>query len=245
MAPVTASGIYQRACCIFVLSAGLSLTACAVGAAWQKTPTPTVDSLPVTSVLPAGMSPAAPIESPSQIPLAVSTQFPLTVISTPPIAAGDTEALVLKQVGELIPMCPPDFGSNTLFISGGASPARFRLECGVGWGHVSDVEIRRYDSSVDAQSALADILGDLPAQDFHGRPAIEWRCFAQSYANCWPSGGVERGMLHRNHCWQADRWLTCAHAFDDIGWEFASDPLKISEAVYQAFVEHSLLPKIR
>jgi hypothetical protein len=142
-------------------------------------------------------------------------------------------------------MCPPEFGSNGLFIFADESPARFRLACGVGWGHVADVEIRRYGSLTSAQSAFADIVGDLPAQDFYGYPALEWRCFTVSYANCEPSGGVERGMLHRNHCWHADRWLTCAHAFDDTHFEIAADPLEISEATYQAFVEHGLLAQNR
>jgi hypothetical protein len=154
----------------------------------------------------------------------------------------DMETLVLTQVGRQISMCPPDFGSNSLFVSTDESPVRFSLACGVGWGHVSDVQIQRYDSSPDAQGAFADICGSLPVQEFHGHPAIEWRCLARSYANCGPSSDVVQGMLHRNHCWQADRWLICAHAFDDTSHEDTVDPLTISEAVYQASVEQGLLP---
>jgi len=140
-------------------------------------------------------------------------------------------------------MCPPDSGSNAFFISADETAVRFRLACGGGWGHVADVTIWRYDNSPAVQAAFADIRGDLPVQDFHGYPAIAWRCFARSYVNCEPSSGVAQGMLHRNHCWQADRWLICAHAFDDTDYETAVDPLKISEAVYQASLEHGLLPK--
>lgn len=196
MISTTVSGIRQYAYRIVVASICISsLTACVVGAVWQKTPTP------------------------------------------------DIETLVLTQVSERISMCPPDFGSNSLFVSADESPARFRLACGVGWGHVSDVRIWCYDNPPAAQVAFADIYGDLPVQDFHGYLAIAWRCLTNSDANCRPSSDVAQGMLHRNHCWQADRWLICAHAFDDTSHEDAVDPLEISEAVYQASVEHGLLPK--
>jgi hypothetical protein len=191
----TDSGIRQFPRCIGVASICLSLlTACVVGAAWQKTPIP------------------------------------------------DLETLVLTQVSQQISMCPPDFGSNSLFAFADESPARFRLACGVGWGHVSDVQIWRYDNSPAAQTAFAEIYGDLPVQDYHGYPAIAWRCLG-SDINCGLSSEVTHGMLHRNHCWQADRWLICAHAFDDTSHQDAVDPLEISEAVYQASVEHGLLPK--
>ncbi len=174
---------------------------------------------------------------------AVTALPPATAISPSPTVTNDLEALVLMQVGERISMCPPKMGSNAFFISADESPIRFSLSCGVGWGHVSDVAIWRYDNSPAAQAAFANLRGDLPPQDFHGYAAIEWRCFARSYANCEPSNGIAQGMLHRNHCWQADRWLICAHAFDDTSIETAVDPLKISEAVYQASLVHGLFPQ--
>jgi hypothetical protein len=48
-------------------------------------------------------------------------------------------------------------------------------------------------------------------------------------------------MLHRNHRWQADRWIIRVHAFDDTAIEIAPDPLEVSEVVYQVFVEYGLL----
>lgn len=209
---------------LFVWLACLSLAACTAGAAWQET------TVARPSPVPSQKTPARP------------TSFPSTVISTPPAASGETETLVLKQVSEFIPMCPPDFGSNEIFISADEPLAHFSLDCDVSWGHVAEVWMRRYATQPEAQSAFAEIRGDLAAQDFHGYPALGWECFAQSYANCYPSSGIERGLLHRNHCWQADRWLICAHAFDDSGWRFAPAPLKISEAVYQASVKLGLFP---
>ena len=182
-------------------------------------------------------------ETSTPIPPAVTAPLPATAISPPPTVTDDIEALVLMQVSKRISMCPPNFGSNAFFISAGESPVRFSLDCGRAWGHVSDVAIWRYDNSPAAQAAFADMRENLPVQDFHGYSAIEWRCFARSYANCVPSTGVARGMLHRNHCWRVDRWLICAHAFDDTSIETAVDPLKISEAVYQASLDHGLFPQ--
>jgi hypothetical protein len=209
-------------------------------AAFQPSATTNAVQFPTTEFVPT-LAPASTLNSAPTV-VAVSTPFPVTVVAISSAAIGEPEALVLKQVGALIPMCPPDFGSNTLFVSTNEAPARFQLACGVGWGHIAEVEIRRYESPVEAKSAFTDLCGVLPAQDFHDRPALGWKCLTESYVNCGPSGGIKRGMLHRNHCWQADRWLICAHAFDDSGWRLAPDPLKISEAVYQASVEQGLLP---
>jgi len=186
------------------------------GCCWQKTSTP--------------------------MPTAVPTPLPGTVISSSPTVTNDTETLVLTQVRERISMCPPDSGSNAFFISADETAVRFRLACGGGWGHVADVTIWRYDNSPAVQAALPTFAGPACSR-------LSWlsghcvEVLARSYVNCEPSSGVAQGMLHRNHCWQADRWLICAHAFDDTDYETAVDPLKISEAVYQASLEHGLLPK--
>jgi len=194
------------------------------------------------SPLDLGTEPAAPPPDEPTAPPSGPTPFPVAVTASPATAISDTEALVLRQVGQEMPMCPFfAYDRNTLYISTEESPARFSLVCGVGWGHVSDVRIWRYDSAADAESALADQRGDQPPESFHGHPAVTWRCLAESYANCDPDSEREQGMLHRNHCWQADRWLVCAHAFDDTSIESALDPLEISEAVHGWCIEQGLI----
>lgn len=157
-----------------------------------------------------------------------------------PTATQDIEALVLVQVGEQIPMCAAD--DSFLHVA----PPRYYLTCAVGSGHLVEIAIKRYDTPLDAQSAFTAAYGD-QEQDFHGHPAVEWRCFTNSYANCRYSTCLmpddpTTGMLHRNHCWQADRWIICVHAFDDTAIETAPDPLEVSEVVHQVFVEQGLLP---
>ena len=157
-----------------------------------------------------------------------------------PTATHDTEALVLAQVGERIPTCSAD--NSFLHVA----PPSYYLTCAVGSGHFVEITIRRYDTPLDAQSAFTAAYGDQLDQDFHGHPAVQWRCFTNSYANCRYSrclmpDDLTTGMLHRNHCWQADRWKICVHAFDDTAIEIAPDPPEVSEVVYQVFVEYGLL----
>lgn len=156
-----------------------------------------------------------------------------------PTATHDIEALILAQVGERIPMCSAD--NSFLHVA----PPYYYLTCAVGSGHFAEITIKRYDTPLDAQSAFAAAYGDQD-QGFHSHPAVEWRCFTNSYSNCSYSrclrpDDLTTGMLHRNHCWQADRWNICVHAFDDTAIEIAPDPLEVSEVVYQVFVEQSLL----
>lgn len=158
-----------------------------------------------------------------------------------PTATHDIEALILTQVDERMPRCSA-FGNALVHVA----PPSYYLTCLAGVGHSTTVTIRRYATSLDAQSAFAAAYGDQPDQDFHGHPAVEWRCFTESYANCGYSrclkpGDLTTGKLHRNHCWQADRWTICVHAFDDTAIKTAPDPLEVSEVVYQVFVEHGLL----
>lgn len=158
-----------------------------------------------------------------------------------PTATHDIEVLILTQVDERMPLSSA-FGNTPVQVA----PPYYYLTCLAGAGHSTTVTIKRHNTPLDAQSAFSAAYGDQPDQDFHGHPAVEWRCFTNSYANCSYSrclrpGDLTTGMLHRNHCWQADRWTICAHAFDDTAIETALDPLEMSTVVHQVFVEHGLL----
>jgi hypothetical protein len=99
------------------------------------------------------------------------------------------------------------------------------------------VEIRRLRDEAEARAAFEKARGNNPVERFHGYLAATWQ-----YDENPTNAGFP--MRHRQHAWQADRWLVVAGAFDDTHYAIAPEPKEVSEIVYQEASARCLFPGV-
>jgi hypothetical protein len=147
----------------------------------------------------------------------------------------DTEMAILQHAGEEL-NCSPHV---SIFPEPGVSIEDtvhiYHYGCTAAAGHGTSVEIKRYASRADAQTAFETKREGRPSQPFHGYPACEW-LFDENADN------PQFPMRHRFHVWLADRWLVVVEAFDDTHFAIAPEPAEVSEAVYRAAKASGLFP---
>ena len=134
----------------------------------------------------------------------------------------DLEEIVLQQAALAIHCSSP------VTVIG----ATYRITCTVFPGHQNYARIERYPSEAEAYAAFVQASSSGTVAIFHGHVA-----YTRQYAE-HPGTGLP--MNHRYHGWQAGRWLIVSHAFDDTHFLYAYRPETVSEAIYQAAVEHGL-----
>jgi hypothetical protein len=189
------------------------------------TPEPMDTSIPELTVTPT----LAPTNTFPPEPTHTLTVTP--ELTTTPISR-DVAEIVLQQSAQFV--CP---------LSGPGEPhvpevyvhgAVCGFVCIPATGHDTSVRIEQFAGQIEAQAAFNSTRGDNPIQDFHGFPLCVW----QEQHPSFPDGRKE----YRIWVWQADRWLIHVRAFDDTHFLIAPDPQKVSEAIYQAAIEHALFP---
>jgi hypothetical protein len=136
----------------------------------------------------------------------------------------DLEEIVLQQAAQALGCSSPVTVNGT----------RYQVTCVVFPGHINDARIERYADAAAAFAAFQQASSSGTLTQFHGFAA-----YARKYVQN-PGPGLP--MNHRYHGWQVERWLILSHAFDDTHFLFAYRPETVSEAIYQAAVEHGLFP---
>ena len=136
----------------------------------------------------------------------------------------DLEEIILQQAVQSLGC------SSAVAVSGN----RYQVTCVVSPGHSSDALIERHADEVAAHAAFLQASSGGTLTQFHGYAAYTYQ-YAQNPGSWLP-------MTHRYHGWQAGQWLMVSHAFDDTHFLLAYRPETVSEAIYQAAVEHGLFP---
>jgi len=131
--------------------------------------------------------------------------------------------MVLQEAAQAVGR-PPDIS---------VGDATYSCGCAVAAGHSECAQIQRFTGQAEAQAAFDEARGDNSVQCFNGYPAYEWT-YAEHPGDSLP-------MNHRGQCWQADRWLITAEAFDDTLHLIGPLP-EVSQAICQSAIEYYLFP---
>jgi hypothetical protein len=167
-------------------------------------------------------------------PIPAASRLParsITPTATPVFT--QTEMLVLLQVAQRV-CCKSSYPCGRGLY---ARETGYSLSCWVAAGHSSSVEIQRFPDRAAAHAAFEKARGNNPVERFHSYPATAWQ-----YDENPTPGGLP--MRHRQHAWQADRWLIIAGAFDDTHFAIAPEPKEVSEIVYQEAAARCLFPGV-
>lgn len=172
--------------------------------------------------------------SATRSPILAASQQParsITPTATPVFT--QTEMLALQQAAQKV-CCGDSLPCNQRFY---AEETRYGFGCWVAAGHSASVEIQRLPDEAGARSAFEKARGNNPVERFHGHLAAVWQDDQNPDNPAFP-------MRHRQHAWQADRWLVVVIAFDDTHYAIAPEPQEVSEIVYQEAAARCLFPGV-